>query len=125
MENLGRAIAFAPLPIPFREENGFENYVIYNTIELRHSDGSLSTMAVDRSMKKLIGGPHRYQIAGTSLFIWGPRFPYHLIEPIFQEIFCRSHYNYIFGDDVRGATIFYYSKRSDAALSQLMFHCHD
>ena len=125
LEVFGRAIGFAPLPVPFREVDGFENYVVRSKIVVNLKDGSSDKFTVDYGLKEQLKGPHRYKIVLFYLFGWGPRLPYRLVEPVFQYIFCRGYHDHIWGANVASATITYYSKRNGTEMGRLTYHCHD
>lgn len=125
LNQVGIASGFAPLPIPFRELNGFENYVLEDKVSLNRKDGGSDDFIIDHKLKKQVDGPHKYQAVSIYLFNWGPKLSFGLIEPVFQHVFCRGYYGMIFGDSITDATITYYSKRTGEKLDRLMYHCHD
>ncbi len=84
----GQALALAPLPVPFRDHNGYENFASEREYRITLADGR----ELRPSEKAAIGritGPHRRKIVYTFGFTMLPREPFPIANRLAEFVFCK------------------------------------
>jgi hypothetical protein len=87
-DRVGYALAIAPLPSPFREVNGYENFSTVKTYEAILIGGESKIIDVNTLHRKNLKGPHRRKIVfwwSASGILWLPKT---LTQPVFHYYFC-------------------------------------
>ncbi len=113
---LGKASAFSPLPIPFREYHGYyENFTVRETITLVDKNGN-STVLDKKNIHEMTDGPHRRKVLYYSGLGHGPIVGPALYTPIIQYIFCDRH-------DYRSVHITYQNKKTNKFYEPIDYTC--
>lgn len=89
MHEVGYLSILSPLPLPFRDNRGYENYVMRREFTFTHPNGTTETVA-DRVLYDTLRGPHRHKIALVSAVSWAPRLSRSLTTPVYEQILCTE-----------------------------------
>ncbi len=87
---LGQASAMAPMPAPFRDHAGYENFASARSYEISFADGSTLSADLDRELLHALGGPHRHKIVFTHAASMLPRLSSSMTHAVFDSFFCKG-----------------------------------
>ena len=89
VSRLGLLTALSPLPIPFRDNRGFENYALKRAYTLWQA--GMPIQYEEQHLQSLFNqGPHKRKIALISAATWAPRIPQSWREPVYQYHLCAN-----------------------------------
>lgn len=87
---LGKQSTIAPLPIPFRDAAGFENYVYKRNVSVYKNGQDISEQAKILIEPLLEPGPHKRKIPFIVAVNWAPRLERPWIEPMYEYTVCQQ-----------------------------------
>ena len=87
----GEALVIAPLPIPFRDLNGYESFASQREYEIVYKSGDSKIILLEKNHRKFLKGPHRRTIVYRSSLIRLPRIPRALTEPVLYYGLCVNN----------------------------------
>ena len=88
IKQIGYISLVSPLPMPFRESQGYENYVM-RTNYLLYSNNSPVQEMDERQIYSHLTGPHRHKIVFIGAVNWGRQVPRAWRSAVHQYFFCK------------------------------------
>ena len=88
----GQALAMAPLPMPFRNSDGYENFASVRSYDVAFTDGTHIKLDRDRELVAALSGPHRRKIVYMQAMMFLPRMPQRISTPVLEYLLCQSDF---------------------------------
>lgn len=98
------ATGASPLPTPFRESNGYENFASVRTYTFTFADGT-SREVPGTQLTEHLTGPHRRNIVYMQSILYFPVLPEAITMPIARHFFCSTDFLARNGIKHQGSTL--------------------
>ena len=89
---IGKMSVISPLPMPFRDDRGFENYIYDRQGNIFYNELPIA-LEEQRHLREMFShGPHKRKIPYTVAINWAPRLDTEWTEPVYQYIVCNQNF---------------------------------
>lgn len=105
----GKPTIISPLPIPFRDNDGLENYVYQQEFYLYSGGKKLNTSDYEHIREYYRSGPHKRSIAFTQTVIMAPKLDPLWTNPVYEYTICK---NDLFLIQIDKIEVNYFNKRT-------------
>ena len=91
LARLAKASAASPLPTPFKDSRGYENFSAVRTYIVKYTDETSEKLDIEELYSNF-SGPHRRKIVYMQSLIWAPRLSVKLRDSALQGLFCGNQF---------------------------------
>ena len=87
---IGKATAIAPLPRPFVDIHGYENFASNVSYDIKMRNGSVVTKKINSSVLMELKGPHKRKIVYINAIVFSPVVKKYRYDSILNYAFCNN-----------------------------------